>query len=55
VEQSPQTREANDRGGSGRPQSRRYALKDLLSGITPDEMREAFDWGPELGREVVAK
>ncbi len=29
----------------------RYALKDLLVGMTPKEMHEAFDWGPDLGRE----
>jgi antitoxin MazE len=24
-----------------------------LTGITPEDMREAFDWGPDVGREVV--
>jgi len=31
----------------------RYRLEDLLVGVTPEEMRAAFDWGPDLGREVV--
>ncbi|HSK38772.1 MAG TPA: AbrB/MazE/SpoVT family DNA-binding domain-containing protein [Arenibaculum sp.] len=31
----------------------RYSLHELLAGMTPEAMREAFDWGPERGREVV--
>jgi len=31
----------------------RYALKDLLVGMTPDAVRDAFEWGPEIGREDV--
>jgi antitoxin MazE len=31
----------------------RYVLADLLESITPEEMRQAFDWGPDKGREVV--
>lgn len=31
----------------------RYALDDLLKGLTPDAMRDAFDWGPDVGREAV--
>jgi len=31
----------------------RYRLADLLIGMTPDAMREAFDWGPDIGREIV--
>jgi antitoxin MazE len=34
----------------GRP---RYRLEELLAGMTPDAMHEAFDWGPDLGREAV--
>ena len=30
----------------------RYQLADLLKGITPQAMREAFDWGPDKGREI---
>jgi antitoxin MazE len=30
-----------------------YRLEELLTGITPEDMREAFDWGPDVGREVV--
>ena len=35
------------------PARRRYLLADLLKGVTPEAMREAFDWGPEKGREMV--
>jgi antitoxin MazE len=31
----------------------RYALADLLKGMTPEAMHEAFDWGPDVGREIV--
>jgi antitoxin MazE len=24
-----------------------------LQGMTPEAMREAFDWGPDKGREIV--
>ncbi|WP_419730650.1 AbrB/MazE/SpoVT family DNA-binding domain-containing protein [Lichenicola sp.] len=30
----------------------RYALADLLVGMTPDAMSDAFDWGRDLGREA---
>ena len=36
-----------------RPSRPRYALDDLLAGITPKRMREAWKWGSEKGREVV--
>jgi antitoxin MazE len=29
-----------------------YVLKDLLVGMTPEAMREAFDWGGDIGRET---
>ena len=35
----------------GRP---RYRLADLLAGMTPDAMHDAFDWGPDIGREAVS-
>jgi antitoxin MazE len=35
------------------PARPRYVLADLLKGMTPQEMREAFDWGPDSGREIV--
>jgi antitoxin MazE len=28
-----------------------WRLNDLLEGMSPDAMAEAFDWGPDLGRE----
>ena len=31
----------------------RYRLEDLLAGITPEAMQDAFDWGPDVGREIV--
>jgi len=36
-----------------RPQPPKYFLDQLLIGMTPHDMREAFDWGPDLGREQV--
>jgi antitoxin MazE len=30
-----------------------YALADLLIGMTPEAMHEAFDWGPDRGREAI--
>jgi antitoxin MazE len=35
------------------PARRRYALADLLRKVTPEAMREAFDWGADNGREIV--
>ena len=31
----------------------RYRLDELLAGATPEAMRDAFDWGPDAGREGV--
>lgn len=31
----------------------RYRLEELLVGMTPEAMHEAFDWGLDLGREAV--
>jgi len=28
-----------------------YRLEELLVGLTPKAMHEAFDWGPDVGRE----
>jgi antitoxin MazE len=33
----------------------RYRLEELLRGMTPEAMREAFDWGPDIGREVTGE
>ncbi len=35
------------------PARQRYVLADLLQGMTPEAMRDAFDWGPDKGREIV--
>jgi antitoxin MazE len=35
------------------PMRRTYTLDELLAGMTPDAMHEAFDWGPDAGREAV--
>jgi antitoxin MazE len=32
---------------------RRYQLAELLEGMSPEAMREAFDWGPDSGREII--
>lgn len=32
---------------------RRFKLEELLIGMTPEAMRDAFDWGPDIGREIV--
>jgi antitoxin MazE len=31
----------------------RYRLGELLQGMTPEAMHEAFEWGPDRGREIV--
>jgi len=36
-----------------RPAVPRYALAELLAGMSPEAMHEAFDWGPDLGREQI--
>jgi len=30
-----------------------YTLDELLVGMTPGAMHEAFDWGPDVGREIL--
>jgi antitoxin MazE len=35
------------------PARPRYVLADLLNGMTPEAMRDAFDWGPDKSREIV--
>lgn len=35
------------------PSQPRYTLEELLVGMTPEAMHEAFDWGPDVGREIV--
>jgi len=35
------------------PARPRYALTDLLRGMTPKAMREAFEWGRDAGREAI--
>jgi antitoxin MazE len=37
-----------------RPARRRYRLAELLVGMTPKAMHEAFEWGPDIGREDVS-
>ena len=31
----------------------RYTLDELLEGVTPEAMREAFEWGRDVGREAL--
>jgi hypothetical protein len=35
-----------------RRRKRRYALDELVAGITPDNRHEAIDWGPPVDNEV---
>ena len=35
------------------PARPRYVLAELLEGVTSEAMREAFDWGPDIGREII--
>jgi antitoxin MazE len=35
------------------PVSPGFSLPDLLVNMTPEAMREAFDWGEDASREVV--
>lgn len=35
------------------PAVRRYTIAELVSDMTPENMREAFDWGRDMGREDV--
>lgn len=30
-----------------------YNLADLMEGVTPDQFRDVFDWGPDVSREQV--
>jgi antitoxin MazE len=30
-----------------------FDLEELLEGMTPEAMHEAFDWGEDVGREIV--
>ena len=31
---------------------RKYTLKELVDGITPENMHGEFDWGPPVGKEA---
>lgn len=35
-----------------RPRRKRLKLKDLLKGITPENIPELEDWGPPVGNEI---
>lgn len=37
------------------PAPLRYSLDELLTGMTPEALQDAFDWGDDLGRERVAE
>ena len=35
------------------PASPRYRLEDLIANMTPQAMHDAFDWGDDVGGEIV--
>jgi antitoxin MazE len=35
------------------PVRKTYSLAQMMENVTPEAMREAWDWGPDLGREIV--
>jgi hypothetical protein len=35
------------------PRAIKYDLKELLSGITPDNIHPEVDWGPDVGKEIL--
>jgi antitoxin MazE len=47
---SKRRRRWSGRDSAARP---RYVLADLMKDMTPEAMREAFDWGPAAGCEIV--
>ena len=30
----------------------KYRIEDLVADMTHDNLRQAFDWGPDVGREI---
>ena len=35
------------------PQNGKGTLADLLKGFTPENRHELWDWGPDVGREII--
>jgi antitoxin component of MazEF toxin-antitoxin module len=35
------------------PRPIKYDLKELVSGITPDNIHPEVDWGPDVGKEIL--
>ena len=35
------------------PVKRVYTIEELVVNMTPESAREAFDWGPDVGREII--
>ncbi len=33
----------------------RYKIEDLVADLSNEALREAFDWGPDQGREVIER
>ncbi len=31
----------------------RYKIEDLVADLSNEALRDAFDWGPDMGREVI--
>lgn len=35
------------------PVRKTYSLEQMMENVTPEAMREAWDWGDDVGREIV--
>ncbi len=35
------------------PVRKAYTLEQMMENVTPEAMREAWDWGDDVGREIV--
>lgn len=36
-----------------KPLKKPMTLQDFLDGITPENLHEATDWGPDVGKEII--
>lgn len=35
------------------PEEKKETLEDMLKGLTPENMPEFIDWGPDVGKEIL--